>query len=275
MRRNGTLRLLGWIGGGLTLLGAAYLLASQISPWPGALLIRWAFDADAHRVSRALAEHVPSGVAAQLNQHYGAPQDADTTLDVFYPAALERGGGVLPTIVWLHGGAWISGSKLQIANYAKILAGHGYTVVGLNYSLAPAQHYPTPVRQANQALAYLTANAARLHVDAAHLLLAGDSGGAHIAAQTANVITSPAYARLLHIAPAITPGQLQGMILYCGPYDTRLIERAPRDFFLRTVLWAYSGHRDFATDPTFATAAVIDYLSGAFPPSFISVGNGD
>src|SRR5579863_4310799 len=124
MRRASTLRFLGWIGGGLTFLGAAYLLASQISPWPGALLIRWALDTDGRRVSRALAEHVPSGVAAQLNQRYGTPQDADATLDLFYPAALEHGGGARPTVVWLHGGAWISGSKDQIANYARILAAH-------------------------------------------------------------------------------------------------------------------------------------------------------
>ena len=33
---------------------------------------------------------------------------ADTTMDVFTSAAA---GDVLPTVVWVHGGAWISGSK--------------------------------------------------------------------------------------------------------------------------------------------------------------------
>ena len=50
-------------------------------------------------------------------------------------------------------------SKGQIANYARILAGKGYTVVGIDYSIAPRKTYPTPVRQLNTALSYLEQNA--------------------------------------------------------------------------------------------------------------------
>src|SRR5690606_31195070 len=46
-------------------------------------------------------------------------------------------------------------------------------------------------------------------------------------------------------------------------------------WFLKTVLWAYSGERDFISDPLFKTASVIDYVDSTFPPSFISVGNDD
>lgn len=41
------------------------------------------------------------------------------------------------------------------------------------------------------------------------------------------------------------------------------------------MLWSYSGSRAFSTDPAFASAAVINYLSAAFAPSFISAGNAD
>ena len=41
------------------------------------------------------------------------------------------------------------------------------------------------------------------------------------------------------------------------------------------MLWAYSGTRDFATDPRFAPASVLHYVTAAFPPTFISAGNGD
>jgi acetyl esterase/lipase len=44
---------------------------------------------------------------------------------------------------------------------------------------------------------------------------------------------------------------------------------------LRTVLWSYSGTKDFLDDPAFDTASVAQYVTDAFPPSFISAGNGD
>ena len=270
-----TLRALGWIlgiGAGLAL--GAYV-AFQVSPWPAALLIRHAFERNARAISAALTPHVPAGVAAQLDLPYDA-LDPHARLDVFYPVTLEPGQAAPLTIVWVHGGAWISGSKADIAGYARILAAHGYTVVGVDYALAPAHTYPTPVRQTNSALGYLQAHAARLHVDPSRLVLAGDSGGAHIVAQLANLITSAAYARRLGIVPAIGSAQLRGLILYCGAYDTVHVNLAGAfGGFLRTVLWSYSGSRNFAADPAFASAAVIEYLTAAFPASFISAGNAD
>jgi acetyl esterase len=261
--------------GGAVLLAATAYAATYVSPWPAALVIRWAFDLGGRRTAQALGEHVPTGVAAQLNRPYGASADPDTLLDVFYPAALPS-GAPRPTVVWVHGGGWVAGSKDEVGNYARILASHGYTAVAINYSLAPAHTYPLPVRQVNQALAYLSAHAASLHVDAGHFVLAGDSAGAQIAAQLANAITSAAYARRMGVTPAIGAAQLRGVILYCGPYEAaRAAPRGSYGLFARTVLWAYSGRRGFAEDPLFAMAAVSHYLTERFPPTFLSVGNSD
>jgi acetyl esterase len=263
-----------WLAGTLIVVSAVGVLLVQVSPWPAALLLRWAFDQGDRRAAQALAEHVPSGVTAQLDQPY-LPGSADTRLDVFYPEAAGQGAAPRLTVVWIHGGGWLGGSKEALANYARILAAAGFSVVTLGYSLAPAHSYPTPVRQANAALGYLRVQAARLHV-APQLVLAGDSAGAQIAAQLANLITSPAYARELHIAPAVSATQLVGTLLYCGPYALHGPSGfGPRAWVQRVLLWSYSGRRDFDRDPVFRTASVIDYLTPAFPPSFISVGNGD
>ncbi len=264
-----------WALGVLAILALAGYAAFQLSPWPSALAIRAAFDKDANLRSQALARHVPPGVSAQLGERYD-DADPDARLDVFTPSETASGGRSLATVVWVHGGGWISGSKNQIANYLKILAGRGYTVVGVDYSIAPGKTYPTPLVQVNAALAYLERNAARLHVDASRFFLAGDSGGAHIAAQVANIVSVPAYAATLGIAPSIKRPQLRGVILYCGPYDLgRINFDGPFGGFMRTVLWSYFGRKDFRAHPLFATASVIDYLTPDFPPSFVSVGNGD
>jgi acetyl esterase/lipase len=72
-------------------------------------------------------------------------ESLNAALDVFHPG---EGGAPLPTIVWIHGGAFLSGDKGQIANYLKILAAKGYTTVGVNYSLGtpPARRSPRSLR---------------------------------------------------------------------------------------------------------------------------------
>jgi len=264
-----------WALAVVAILALGGYAAFQLSPWPSALAIRAAFDKGANTTSQALARHVPQGVSARLDERYDAA-DSDAHLDVFYPSEIEKGERALTTVVWVHGGGWISGSKNQIANYLKILAGKGYTVVGVDYSVAPGKTYPTPLKQVNAALAYLERNARRLHVDASRIVLAGDSGGAHIAAQVANAVSVPAYAASLGIAPSIGRRQLRGVILYCGGYDFGKIDLdGPFGGFMRTVLWSYFGRKDYLAHPLFATASVVGYLTPDFPPAFISVGNAD
>lgn len=258
----------------IAVLGIAAYAAFQLSPWPSALLIRFAFDRGGDAASAALEKHVPPGIAEQLNLHY-APADSDAFLDVFYPADIDGTDRALLTVVWIHGGGWISGSKDQIANYARILAGKGFTVVGVDYSIAPGAKYPTPLRQVNAALAYLRANAARLHIDPRRLVLAGNSAGAHIAAQMANIVSVPSYAQAIGIAPAIDRAQLIGLLLNCGPYRTRKGEGAQIGDFSRVLMWSYSGRKDFGEDPFFATTSVVDYVTADFPPAFITAGNAD
>jgi len=151
-------RLLKWtIGIVLTLVViiAAIWIAFQVSPWPNALLIRSAFDKNSAKVSTALEKYVPSGITQVENQQYRA-HDNDAFVDAFYPSTTTT---QLPTIVWVHGGAWVSGDKDDIDNYMKILASHGFTTVSVNYSIAPEKQYPTPIVQLNDALEYLQQNA--------------------------------------------------------------------------------------------------------------------
>lgn len=261
----------------LVLVGIFFLVfaAFKFSPWPSTLIIRYAFNKGAVKANNALAKHVPAGISEILARQYDQ-KDKDAFLDVYFPSAITNTDRQLPVIVWIHGGGWVSGRKEDIANYCRILAARGYTAVSVDYSIAPEKKYPTPLKQINAALAYLAANAKRLHIDESHFVLCGDSGGAHIAAQTGNIIRNRDYARLLSISPGITSSQLSGLILYCGPYDGETINLSGNyGSFLKSILWAYLGEKDFTKAPLFNTFSVINYVDSNFPPSFISVGNGD
>jgi acetyl esterase/lipase len=257
-----------WVLGVAAVLAAAAAALYLLSPWPRALLLRQQFDEDARETARKLAPRVPPDVTAILDQPYGT--DHRARLDVFHPAGPSQ---PRLTVVWIHGGGWLSGSKDLIANYARILAARGFTVVGVDYALAPGAAYPTPVKQVNEALGYLVQEAERLQIDPSRIVLAGDSAGAQIALQLATLTVQPSYAQLLHIEPTLTRDRLAGLLLYCGIY--RMEPKDVDNKVLSTEFWSYSGSRDFLDDKRFTTAWVMDRLNGDFPPAFISVGNED
>jgi acetyl esterase/lipase len=267
-------RIAFWVLGACAAALVAFYATWQLNPWPSALFYRYLMDHGGLNSAGALQKHVPANLTSWVNERYGAEPDA--VLDVFYPWEFEKTDRMLTTIVWIHGGGFISGGKDQIANYLRVIAGKGYVVVGVNYTIAPAARYPTPVRQVNEALAFLVKNAARYHVDPSRIVLAGDSAGAQLAAQTANIVSAPAYAKSVGIVPAIARAQLAGIILYCGIYDAKQL-KAEGGFagFLRAVGWSYFGSKDFQKLPVAAEFSVVDHVTTDFPPTFISAGNDD
>ncbi|PWN57950.1 alpha/beta hydrolase [Chryseobacterium viscerum] len=250
----------------------------QISPWPDSILIRHTFNENGRRVSEEIEPFLPSEIGSLYDLEY-IENDKDALLDVHFPDSISTTGQMLPTIVWIHGGAWVSGSKEIVANYCKMLAGKGFTVVAIDYSVAPEYTYPTPVIQGNKALDYLNKNCADLHIDPCSIIIAGDSGGAQIAAQLANIISEPSYAAKFDIKAAVKREQLLAVLLFGGAYDLNDMKLADLESsdngFLRTVLWAYTGSKNFNDDPELISASVSDYVTDTFPPAFISVGNGN
>ena len=256
----------------LCVLIVASLVSS--SPWPSALVIRSVFEKGAADTVAEMKPYVPtSGIAAKTGIRY-ASGSPDTTLDVFRP---DTGNAPLPTVVWVHGGAWISGAASNVDPYLRILAGHGYTTVGLNYTVGPEATYPTAVHQLNDALAYLDANAADLGIDRTQIILAGDSAGAQLASQLAALTTNPEYSHLLGIAPALDPSQLSGMILNCGVYDLDALADLTgiAAWGFKTALWSYTGTKEWSQTYVGNTMSTIRHVTADFPPTYISGGNGD
>lgn len=253
-------------------LALAAYAAFVLSPWPSAWLTRLAFAYGASKTNAALAKHVPTGIREQLDIRYGAAQEAQ--LDVYLPQGSTEPGR--PTIVWVHGGAFVAGDRRDVAPYLKILAGRGFPTVAVGYTRAPTAPYPEPVLQVNEALGFLQREGQRLGLDPSRIVLAGDSAGAHITAQLAAALTGTDYAELLALKPAMPPAALRGTVLFCGAFDPTAFElTGPFGGFVRSVLLAYFGTSNPFSSERITEAAVPRYVTEAFPRSFISVGNGD
>lgn len=269
--RRTTIRLL--VG-----LSAAVALAFGLfraSVWPGAMLIRFVFNRGAKGTSYALEQHLPDPGHSDAGRVYGSGPDGELC-DLFYPETPGGHTATLPVVVWIHGGGWVSGSRSDLTNYLKILAGRGMVAVSLDYSIAPEAKYPRPVAQVNRALAYLEERAGGLQINPDRIVLAGDSAGAQIAAQVALLHRNPEYSRRTGISGGLSGTGVRALLLNCGAYDLDLASASGLEgWFLHTALWAYSGHRDFLGDERFRLASVQEWVDVRFPPSFITAGNRD
>ena len=245
-----------------------------VSPWPMVWVTRRQFADTGKQLAATLSAQAPADVSAVIDERYDDSRDA--LLDVYTPGADVR-PGPLPTVVWIHGGGFVGGTKDEIGGYLRMIAAAGFCAVGVDYALAPEARYPTPLRQVMAALRHLQDGAERLHVDPGQFVLAGDSAGAHIAAQIAAIATNPGYGAQIGVNPTITADQLRGIALCCGVYDLSLFDsRSPMKDFMHMVTWAYSGSRNYRNNAHFtSTMAVTDHVTEAFPPVFITVGNAD
>ncbi|MDH6425119.1 acetyl esterase [Aurantimicrobium minutum] len=258
------------------------VLVFTVSPWPSALIIRQVFQDGAKKTAAIMAPYAPtSGVDSVLDVQYATDSAQPhvkasdfTQLDVFYPTGTTT---QLGTVIWTHGGAWISGNKSNDRSYFEILASKGYTVVGLNYTYGPEATYPTAVFELNQAHQFLLENAEKFHIDPSKIVLAGDSAGAQLSSQLAALITNPEFAKEMDFTPALSPEQLQGVVLNCGVYQlTSLIgAKGILGWGDDVSLWAYTGDRDITTSPAMAQMSTINHVNGNFPATYISGGNAD
>lgn len=262
--------------GALVLLAGGGVAAFATSPRPGALVVRAVFGRDARKTTDALRKHAPGGVASITAQQYRDGDD-DAHLDVYFPAELSGTTEALPTVIWTHGGAWISGDRTNCATYYELIADAGFTVVSLDYSLGPEHRYPTAVEQLRDAHAYILANAERLHIDPNRLVLAGDSAGAQLSSQLATIATDPDYARAIGIETALRPEQLRGVVLNCGIYEVTDMVGGPGILGWGTSesIWAYTGTKDVAHSRAVAEMSTLRHVTANFPPTYISGGNAD
>ena len=200
---------------------------------------------------------LPLGITECRNISYGC-HGKWNLLDVYYPSGTRE---PLPTIVSIHGGGYVYGSKEIYRRYGMDMARRGFAFVNFNYRLAPKWKFPTPLWDTNSVLEWVCRNAARYHLDPNRIILVGDSAGAQLASQYAAMAANPGYAALFHMTvPEIT---IRALGLNCGMYDMAQRGAQPR----KGIQLDYLG-RDFpAEDPRLQ---VLEAIGENYPPAYIT-----
>jgi epoxide hydrolase 4 len=92
----------------------------------------------------------------------------------------------VPALLYFHGGGFTIGSIATHDNLCRTLAARsGYTILSLEYRLAPEFAFPAAFDDAWESLLWIKANALQLGVDPQKLVVGGDSAGGTLAAATA------------------------------------------------------------------------------------------
>jgi acetyl esterase/lipase len=211
------------------------------------------------------------------NLEYSRPESGPLSLDLYLPET----GGPFPLIVWIHGGAYRSGSKTGIW-YKPILnqTGRGYAVASIDYRLSGVAKFPALVQDAKAAVRWLRANAAKYNLKADRIVAAGESAGGY---QAAMLGTSGGVAELEGAGGNATESsRVQGVIDFFGPTNflamddgassckTPLVHRSPDSPESQLL-----GCSPIDCPDKVKASNPITYVSAAAPPFLILHGTAD
>ena len=99
-------------------------------------------------------------------------------LDLYLPGA--GASTSLPVIVWIHGGAWLGGSKERCP--ARRFVEQGYAVASINYRLSQHAVFPAQIQDCKAAVRWLRAHATEYSLDTNRFAAWGASAGGHLVA---------------------------------------------------------------------------------------------
>lgn len=171
-------------------------------------------------VRSASAQETPAEWAATLANGYRIAEDItyltanswDAKLDVYVP----RTPGPHPTILHIHGGGWVGGSRhgviLRMMPYLEM----GMAVVNVSYRLAAVSPAPAAVEDVLCALRWIVRNAADYDLDPDRVVSMGYSAGGHLALTTGMV---PASAGLDRQCPGPDLPRLAAVVNWYGITD--------------------------------------------------------
>jgi acetyl esterase/lipase len=200
-------------------------------------------------------------------------------LDLYLPGR-TRGAGRIPTIVYLHSGGWIGGSRANVADVAVAQLARGYAVASVDYRLAtPAGggSFPAAVYDVKRAIRFLKARADTWGLDPTRVILMGSSAGGHLAALSG--------ASVGQLEPDLTgplaavDSRVDAIVDIVGPTDLTQFATTPHP-------WAAPLTAEFLGCPMrngraacpaglLRMASVKPYLSAASPPIFMAYGAAD
>ena len=186
-------------------------------------------------------------------------------LDIYIPTGVTTPTG---TIVHIHGGAFMMGSKgVSEQPSFQYFFDNGYVCVDINYRLSTDSLWPAQVHDCKAAIRYLKANAALYHIDTCKIGVIGESAGGYLVAMLGTTAQVPQLEGL-HLGNTNVTSRVHAVVDLFGPINflTMDAEAAALGFTINT---------NSATSPESrlmgaAVQTIPDLVTQANPTTYIS-----
>ena len=201
---------------------------------------------------------------------YARVDGKELALDLYLPAGVPSP----PLLVWVHGGAWTTGSKVSVP---PVFVANGFAVASVDFRQSTEARFPAQVHDIKAAIRYLRANAPTYGYRADKIAIAGDSSGGHLAALVG--VTNGH--RELEGTVGDNPKQsssIQAIVSYYGASDLRTILAQSTPFGLnmrRPALERLLGALPDQVPELAALASPVSHVDAQDPPLMLLHGDQD
>jgi acetyl esterase len=143
----------------------------------------------------------PEAARGRLRELQSAPPADDGWVDAdgVRVRIIRPRDGVLPVVLYLHGGGWMLGDAGTHDRLVRELAaGAGAAIAFVEYDRTPEARYPVALEQAYTAARWIVREGASHGLDASRLAVAGDSSGGNLAAALTLLARERGDVRFIH-----------------------------------------------------------------------------
>lgn len=182
------------------------------------------------------------------------------------------GEGPRPAVIWVHGGAWLFGTRQeQAVPMLSHLAANGWVCFSIDYRLSPDATMPEHIHDVKRAIAWVREHADEYGVDPSFIAISGGSAGGHLAAITG----------LTEGDKALQPGfedadtSVQAVVPFYGLYDLLDEEHNHHPTLRRVLEWLIMKVRRDREPERYTSVSPMHRLRPDAPPFFIIHGDSD
>lgn len=157
------------------------------------------------------------GVRIERDVSYAGTDNARQTLDLYLP--VEPVADDLPLVVFIHGGAWMQGSKAAGArNVGPLVATGRFAGASVGYRLSGEARWPAQIHDCKAAVRWLRSHASRYGIDPGRIVVWGASAGGHLASMLGTTGGIAGFDGELGDHRDVD-SRIQGVVNFFGPSD--------------------------------------------------------
>lgn len=119
-----------------------------------------------------------ANIERKQNVVYAKIDGKDLLLDIYFKKTSLK---EVPLIIWIHGGGWRRGDKLDDITWFVPFVEKGYVVASINYRLSDESPFPAQIYDVKSAIRWLKAHAQEYKINPHKIAIMGISAGGHLA----------------------------------------------------------------------------------------------